>query len=96
MADSAKKDGAVRLLREKQEQLRQQGTDRYPQRGDFTAEEVVRIKACLGPWPRALEAAGLKPPRSDGSSKEQRRIAAKRNRTAAKLAAKQRRAAAQP
>ena len=89
MTDPAKKADALRLLREKQEMLRRQGTDRYPQRGDFTADEVVRIKAYLGPWPRALEAAGLKPAREDGGVRQQKRIAAKRERTAAKIAAKQ-------
>ena len=37
------------------------GEDRYPKRSDFADDEVVLIKAHLGPWPRALEAAGLKP-----------------------------------
>lgn len=89
MADSRKRDEAVRMLRQKQAFLRQQGLDRFPQRGDFTAEEIVRIKAYLGPWPRALEAAGLKPARTDSGPAQQRRIAAKRKRTAAKIAAKQ-------
>ena len=52
MTDPAKKADALRLLREKQEMLRRQGTNRYPQRGDFTADEVARIKAYLGPWRR--------------------------------------------
>lgn len=34
---------------------------RLPKKADFTEEEVARIKAFLGPWPRALEAAGLTP-----------------------------------
>ena len=53
------KEICLRLLREKGEALRSQG--RYPKRSDFTEEEVAYIKAFLGPWPRALEAAGLKP-----------------------------------
>lgn len=89
MADAAKKAEALRLLREKQELLHLQGLERYPQRGDFTAEEIVLIKAYLGPWPRALEAAGLKPARDDGTERLEKRIAAKRKRTAAKIAAKQ-------
>ena len=39
------------------------GASRYPQRSDFEDREVVAIKAFLGPWPRALEEAGIKPPR---------------------------------
>lgn len=52
------------LLREKGESLASEG--RYPKKSDFTQEETAYIKAFLGPWPRALEAAGLKPPREDG------------------------------
>jgi len=36
---------------------------RLPNKSDFSGEEVSAIKRVLGPWPRALEAAGLKPPR---------------------------------
>ena len=81
------KERAAALLRDMQERLAAQELARYPRRSDFTAEEVVQIKAHLGPWPRALEAAGLKPPRdADGKRKQERRIAAKRRRTAAKIA----------
>ena len=58
------------LLREKGEALATEG--RYPKKSDFTQEETAYIKAFLGPWPRALEAAGLKPPREDGP-KERRK-----------------------
>ena len=57
------KEDCIVLLREKQAQLHAQGFDRYPQRSDFTNEEVVAVKAHLGPWPRALEAAEIKPPK---------------------------------
>ena len=53
------KESSIRLLVEKQEALKLMGLSRYPQRSDFEAEEVCAIKAFLGPWPRALEAAGL-------------------------------------
>ena len=56
-------EDCIALLRRAQEQLLAQGSSRYPQRSDFTEDEVVAIKAHLGPWPRALEAAGIKPPR---------------------------------
>ena len=61
---------------------------RYPQRSDFSEREVVAIKAYLGPWPRALEAAGIKPPREDGRAEKnkQKHIRSKRLRTEAKLA----------
>ena len=59
------KEICLTLLREKGEALRSQ--NRYPKRSDFTEEEVAYIKAFLGPWPRALEAAGLKP-KKEGES----------------------------
>ena len=46
------------LLREKRNALLTSGEDRYPKRSDFSEWEVAAIKAHLGPWPRALEAAG--------------------------------------
>ncbi len=51
------------LLQEKYQSLSEEGEQRYPKRSDFSEREVVAIKAFLGPWPRALEAAELKPPR---------------------------------
>ena len=33
---------------------------RLPKKDDFDAATLSRIKAFLGPWPRALEKAGLK------------------------------------
>ena len=33
---------------------------RLPKKDDFDVVTLSRIKAFLGPWPRALEAAGLK------------------------------------
>ncbi len=57
------REDCITLLQNKAATLRAQGIDRYPQRSDFTQEEVVAIKAHLGPWPRALEAADVKPPK---------------------------------
>lgn len=84
------KDGKARaaaLLRQKQDALLSAGETRLPQRSDFTPEEIVCIKAHLGPFPRALEAAGLKPPRDDGFARrrQEKRIASKRRKTAAKI-----------
>lgn len=42
---------------------------RLPKKDDFDEVTRARIKAFLGPWPRALEAAGLKPPRPARSKK---------------------------
>ena len=36
---------------------------RLPNKSDFPGQDVEAIKQVFGPWPRALEAAGLKPPR---------------------------------
>ncbi len=80
------KEDCLRLLLDTAARLKEAGEDRYPRRGDLTEEEVVAIKAHLGPWPRALEAAGLKPPRDDDrlARNREKRIRAKRARTAAK------------
>lgn len=32
---------------------------RIPKKSDFELQEVVQIKSFFGPWPRALEEAGL-------------------------------------
>lgn len=82
---------AIGLLREKQAALNAAGENRLPRRSDFSAQEINQIKAALGPWPRALEAAGLKSPREDDSAEahQQRKIASKRRKTAAKTANKQ-------
>ena len=50
-----KKEWAIETLRVKYEEL-----GRLPKKSDFDVVTLSRIKAFLGPWPRALEAAGLK------------------------------------
>ena len=55
MQDDKKIRWAVELLKEKQNEL-----GRTPQKTDFDEPTRARIKAFLGPWPRALEKAGLK------------------------------------
>lgn len=50
-----KKQWAIEMLRIKHAEL-----NRLPQKDDFDEIDRARIKAFLGPWPRALEAAGLK------------------------------------
>lgn len=55
MITEEKKQYAAALLREKASQ-----TGRTPKKSDFSPLEISHIKAYLGPWPRALEYAGLK------------------------------------
>ncbi len=62
------KEMAVALLRQKQEEL-----GRLPKKEDFLAEEISRIKSRLGPWPRALEEAGLKEKRKLSSAARKKR-----------------------
>jgi len=52
---SDKKAWAVELLQQKSKEV-----SRLPKKDDFDEITRSRIKAYLGPWPRALEAAGLK------------------------------------
>ena len=53
-----KKAWAEDLLRQKYAEL-----GRMPTKKDFDSASCAQIKASLGPWPRALEAAGLKQPK---------------------------------
>ena len=85
MSEKLTKQDCINLLVRKHAKL---GHARYPKRADFAEHEVVAIKAFLGPWPRALEAAGIKPARDDGRAEKnkQKHIRSKRLRTEAKLA----------
>lgn len=49
---------AIRQLQQKAVEL-----GHAPTKADFDDATRARIKTFLGPWPRALEAAGLKGPR---------------------------------
>ena len=86
MADKLTREDCIQMLAQQYEKLKQQEAGRYPKRADFSEEQVVAIKAFLGPWPRALEAAGIKPPRevSRKEKNQQKRIRAKRRRNAEK------------
>ena len=79
-----KKEDCILLLTDKYRELQKAGLPRYPRRSDFEDREVVAIKAFLGPWPRALEEAGIKPPKeSDRQQKNrERRIRAKQAKIA--------------
>lgn len=80
------KEDCIILLKEKYAALLAQNEDRFPKRSDFSEKEVVLIKAHLGPWPRALELAGIKEPRADDRAQKnkEKRILAKRSRNAAR------------
>ncbi|MBO5355884.1 MAG: hypothetical protein J6B09_07460 [Clostridia bacterium] len=80
-----RKEDCIILLQNKYRELQASGLSRYPQRSDFEDREVVAIKAFLGPWPRALEAAGIKPPRDDDRAQKnkEKRIRAKKAKIAA-------------
>jgi len=60
VTEADKKQWAMDALRQKQAEL-----GRTPKKDDFDDVTKSRIKAFLGPWPRALEAAGLKEPRKE-------------------------------
>ena len=61
MTDEQKKAWAIRQL-----QYKAQALGRPPTKKDFDDATRTRVKAFLGPWPRALEAAGLKEPKKKG------------------------------
>lgn len=61
MTDDQKKAWAIQQLQVKAQEL-----GRPPTKADFDGATKARIKAFLGPWPRALEAAGLKESRGKG------------------------------
>ena len=63
-----KKQWAITQLRTCGEAL-----GRLPKKEDFDPVTMCRIKAFLGPWPRALEAAGLKEARPKPPKNKKRR-----------------------
>ena len=81
-----RREDCVALLNEKYLELQERGLSRYPQRADFEEREIVAIKAFFGPWPRALEAAGIKPPRADDRAQrnKEKHIRAKQARIRAR------------
>ncbi len=66
---------AIELIQQKAEEL-----GRFPRKSDFDAETAGRIKSFLGPWPRALEAAGIKEPNLQRiAKKREKRLRARQN-----------------
>ncbi|MBQ4052702.1 MAG: hypothetical protein IJD09_03560 [Clostridia bacterium] len=78
MTNDEKKSWAEELLREKHKEL-----GRLPRKDDFDEPTRSRIKAFLGPWPRALEAAGLKEPRMVPEKSKKRKKAATKSKNQA-------------
>ncbi len=64
MINNRKKEWAIEMLQQKNEEL-----GRLPKKDDFDVVTLSRIKAFLGPWPRALEAAGLKEAKKNNGGK---------------------------
>ena len=58
MPTEAQINWAIRTLRKRAEEL-----GYPPKKADFDDATRARIKTFLGPWPRALEIAGLKIPK---------------------------------
>lgn len=55
MTSTQRREWAIAQL-----QIKAKALGYIPRKSDFQDIEVIRIKSSLGPWPRALEAAGLK------------------------------------
>lgn len=72
-----------KMIREDCLLLIQQKTNelgRFPKKSDFDNEVVSMIKSYFGPWPRALEAAGVKEPNDEKlEHKREKRRRAKEN-----------------
>ena len=85
------KEECIALLKQKYEELKSQGKSEYPKRADFSEKEVIMIKSYFGPWPRALEAAGVKPVNEALlEKKKQNKIDRKRKKAQRKIAVKKR------
>lgn len=67
MITDEKKAWACEQLIKKYEEL-----GRIPKKEDFDELTRSRIKAFSGPWPRALEAAGLKQPKPTAAKRKRR------------------------
>lgn len=76
MITDEKKCWAVELLRQKKEEI-----GRMPKKEDFDEVTRSRIKAFLGPWPRALETAGLKEKRPKVKKRPKRNAGKKTKET---------------
>ncbi len=76
------REECIRELIEKRDE-----TGRFPKKSDFPPETVAIIKGYFGPWPHALEEAGIKESKKEERLKKQKEkhIKAKINRRNAKI-----------
>lgn len=75
MKNKRTKEDTILLIQQKAEEL-----GRFPKKSDFDTQTVNLIKSFFGPWPRALEAAGIKEPNQDRiARKRERRMRAREN-----------------
>ncbi|MDE5604197.1 MAG: hypothetical protein K2I73_01280 [Eubacterium sp.] len=68
MANEEKSLWAINQLQSKYTEL-----GRLPKKSDFDSVTLSRIKAFLGPWPRALEKAELKEKKMDKTPHKRKR-----------------------
>ncbi len=57
MKNKLGKEECILLIKQKHDEL-----GHFPKKSDFDNEIVSMVKSYFGPWPRALEAAGIKEP----------------------------------
>lgn len=57
MSSKITREDCIFLIRQKTNEL-----GHFPKKSDFDNETVSMIKSYFGPWPRALEEAGVKAP----------------------------------
>lgn len=76
MQEKMNREDCIAALCEKAKEL-----ERLPRKADFSENVAAKIKSHLGPWPRALEASGLKPSKPEAiEEKNLKRIKAKRKK----------------
>lgn len=69
------KEQCILLIQQKAQEL-----GRFPKKSDFDIETVNMVKSYFGPWPRALEEAGIKEPNLKKiQQKREKRLRAKAN-----------------
>lgn len=75
MKDKLTREDYIQLIQQKAEEL-----GRFPKKSDFDVQTISMIKSLFGPWPRALEAAGVKLPNHERlQKKREKRRRARQN-----------------
>ena len=71
------REDCLELIRKKYNE-----TGKIPEKSDFSDYQVMMIKSHLGPWPRAMESAGVKSPRNDDKlqKRKEKRLRAKQRK----------------